>query len=232
MADVFGKHAPKIPYQPIADLLAQYRAARSGQARDRRSRPGNVDQLRRARAGGHRHRGGAQAAGRPQRQPRAAARRRDPREASGLARVPGGSARWSLRSISSSTQSSSPSWRPPSIRRSRWCTRSSTARRCLPASRSSASAATRRTRPRPIRRTISSAPWRAGSRPRACRSATRPPTSPASSAPPAPPAGRRSWSTTTAPIGSTGSRPWNASGSPRTTAPWNTARSAGTRRRC
>jgi acyl-CoA synthetase (AMP-forming)/AMP-acid ligase II len=24
MADVFGKHAPKIPYQPIADLLAQY----------------------------------------------------------------------------------------------------------------------------------------------------------------------------------------------------------------
>jgi len=26
MADVFGKHQPKIPYQPIADLLAQYRA--------------------------------------------------------------------------------------------------------------------------------------------------------------------------------------------------------------
>jgi len=25
MADVFGKHQPKIPYQPIADLLAQYR---------------------------------------------------------------------------------------------------------------------------------------------------------------------------------------------------------------
>jgi long-chain acyl-CoA synthetase len=25
MADVFGKHKPKIPYQPIADLLAQYR---------------------------------------------------------------------------------------------------------------------------------------------------------------------------------------------------------------
>jgi acyl-coenzyme A synthetase/AMP-(fatty) acid ligase len=25
MADVFGKHRPKIPYQPIADLLAQYR---------------------------------------------------------------------------------------------------------------------------------------------------------------------------------------------------------------
>ena len=24
MADVFGKHAPKIPYQPIADLLAHY----------------------------------------------------------------------------------------------------------------------------------------------------------------------------------------------------------------
>src|SRR5262245_45469433 len=24
MADVFGKHRPKIPYQPIADLLAQY----------------------------------------------------------------------------------------------------------------------------------------------------------------------------------------------------------------
>jgi long-chain acyl-CoA synthetase len=26
MSDVFGKHQPKIPYQPIADLLAQYRA--------------------------------------------------------------------------------------------------------------------------------------------------------------------------------------------------------------
>jgi acyl-coenzyme A synthetase/AMP-(fatty) acid ligase len=26
MTDVFGKHQPKIPYQPIADLLAQYRA--------------------------------------------------------------------------------------------------------------------------------------------------------------------------------------------------------------
>src|SRR5882757_8537531 len=25
MADVFGKHRPKIPYQPVADLLAQYR---------------------------------------------------------------------------------------------------------------------------------------------------------------------------------------------------------------
>ena len=25
MADVFGKHRPEIPYQPIADLLAQYR---------------------------------------------------------------------------------------------------------------------------------------------------------------------------------------------------------------
>src|SRR6266508_2251322 len=25
MADVFGQHRPKIPYQPIADLLAQYR---------------------------------------------------------------------------------------------------------------------------------------------------------------------------------------------------------------
>src|SRR5436189_217591 len=25
MADVFGKHKPTIPYQPIADLLAQYR---------------------------------------------------------------------------------------------------------------------------------------------------------------------------------------------------------------
>src|SRR5262245_60701281 len=25
MAGVFGKHEPKIPYQPIADLLAQYR---------------------------------------------------------------------------------------------------------------------------------------------------------------------------------------------------------------
>ena len=24
MADVFGKHAPKIPYRPIADLLAGY----------------------------------------------------------------------------------------------------------------------------------------------------------------------------------------------------------------
>ena len=24
MADVFGKHRPKIPYQPVADLLAQY----------------------------------------------------------------------------------------------------------------------------------------------------------------------------------------------------------------
>src|SRR4051812_37541559 len=26
MANVFGEHRPKIPYQPIADLLAQYRA--------------------------------------------------------------------------------------------------------------------------------------------------------------------------------------------------------------
>jgi acyl-CoA synthetase (AMP-forming)/AMP-acid ligase II len=25
MADVFGRHQPKIPYQPVADLLAQYR---------------------------------------------------------------------------------------------------------------------------------------------------------------------------------------------------------------
>ena len=25
MADVFGEHRPKIPYQPVADLLAQYR---------------------------------------------------------------------------------------------------------------------------------------------------------------------------------------------------------------
>ena len=25
MANVFGEHRPKIPYQPVADLLAQYR---------------------------------------------------------------------------------------------------------------------------------------------------------------------------------------------------------------
>ena len=30
MADVFGKHALEIPYRPIADLLARYRAPRSG----------------------------------------------------------------------------------------------------------------------------------------------------------------------------------------------------------
>ena len=57
-------------------------------------------------------------------------------------------------------------------------------------------------------------------------------TSPASSARRARPAGRRSWSTITAPIGSTASRRWNSSASPRTTARSNTARSAGTRRRC
>ncbi len=80
-------------------------------------------------------------------------------------------------------------------------------------------------------RMISSAPWRAASRPRACRSATRPPISPASSAPPAPPAGRNWSSMTIAPIGSTDSPGWRRSDYPSTTARSNTARSAGTRRR-
>ena len=48
-------------------------------------------------------------------------------------------------------------------------------------------------------------------RPTACPSATKPPISPASSARRERPAGPRSSFTTTAPIGSTGCRPWNAS---------------------
>ena len=64
MADVFGKHAPKIPYQPIADLLAQYARRDAAKLAIVDLDQGELDQLRRARAGGDRHRRGAQAAGR------------------------------------------------------------------------------------------------------------------------------------------------------------------------
>ena len=73
MADVFGKHQPKIPYQPIADLLAQYRRRDPDKLAIVDLDQETLDQLRRARARGHRHRRGAQAARRRQRQPRAAA---------------------------------------------------------------------------------------------------------------------------------------------------------------
>ena len=47
MADVFGKHQPKIPYQPIAASAGAVSRARSSrQARHRGSRPEHVGSLR------------------------------------------------------------------------------------------------------------------------------------------------------------------------------------------
>ncbi len=40
MAGVFGNHQLAIPYRPIAELLAKYKARDPRQDRDRRSRPG------------------------------------------------------------------------------------------------------------------------------------------------------------------------------------------------
>ena len=86
MADVFGKHQPKIPYQPIADLLAQYR----------RRDPDklaivDLDQETSISFGALERAvtdiaAALSAAGRRQGQPRAAAVRRDAREAPDLAR--------------------------------------------------------------------------------------------------------------------------------------------------
>ena len=206
-------------------------AAPSRQARDRRPRSGKVDRLRRARAGGDRHRGSTQGERRAQRLPCAAAVRRDAREAAHLARDLAARRRRraaqyrAQRHVHCRAGGGGRSRAHPGAQGAR--------RRCLAG----------RQAVRPLRQ-LHGEPGRCRSGRRlvphdAARHRARKPAGAQRGGRPrlhlltsAPPAGRRSWSTITAPTGSTASRRWSASGSPRTTARWSTARSAGTRRRC
>ena len=105
MADVFGKHAPKIPYQPIADLLAQY-ARRDAE----KLAIVDLDQESSISFG---------ALERAVTDVAAALKQRGVRKGSRVLLLADETVRWSLRSISSSMQSSSRNSRPPSTRRSR-----------------------------------------------------------------------------------------------------------------
>jgi acyl-CoA synthetase (AMP-forming)/AMP-acid ligase II len=89
------------PYQPIADLLAHYARRDAEKLAIVDLDQETLDQLRRARSGGDRHRRGAQRAGR-RKGSRVLLLSDETSRKLLIWLASGGSARWSLRSISSS----------------------------------------------------------------------------------------------------------------------------------
>ena len=86
MPGPFGDHQLKIPYEPVADLLAKYARRDPRQDRHRRSGIRHGDRFRPARPDRDRHRGLPQEQRHQQGQPRPAAVRREPGKAPDLAR--------------------------------------------------------------------------------------------------------------------------------------------------
>ena len=176
MADIFGDHRLKIPYQPIADLLAGYRRRDPDKLaivdldQDTSISFGALEAAVTDTA--------------------AALNKRASARAPGFCCSPTSAceklliwlATWRLGAVVCPAQyraerkADRATWRRQSIRCSRWCTGSRWRRAAGRQVVYSVWRLQRRMRPAPIRRTTSFARWRATSSQKACRSATRPPT--------------------------------------------------------